>query len=336
LAQDMNHEKMTAFIIRETEIAEIINEHYAAEGISAEDVIVVATSPALSDDPSKNTAFNLFLNQILTGELGSDRIDYLLRDAVHSGQPSGRFDYLKLMNAMALVLQPEGEGEAVQLGLDEGGWLVAEQMVVARYLMYIALYFHKTKRIYERHLTDFMKDWLSKGKLPKTVKKYLDLSDTTVLNAIVDSGRKPASNGHQHAKRFVGRNHLRLAKEVILADNCREDDKGRRFPDGERFDKLGNHVRMLYGDTLTDIPDHTATKMFATDSKILVRIDGKPRYLDEVSEVVRGMSSKIWRGRIYCEKGHEDQVKAACEEFLSQNSSVQENSDADETSKAGQ
>lgn len=321
LPPEVDHEQMTVNIIRETEIAELIERHYSSEGISVEDVIVVATSPEMSTDNSRKTAFNLFLNQILTGELGADRIDYLLRDARHSGQPSGEFDYLKLINAMTLVNQPVEEGEAVLLGLDQGGWLVAEQMVVSRYLMYIALYFHKTKRIYERHLTDFMREHLPKGRLPSSVAKYLALSDTTILERMAAAGQRSSAKGHQHAKRFINRSHLRMAKEVILADNYIED-RGRRIPNKIRFDKLQEHVRVMIGSASQvafDTPDHTATKMFASDSKILVRIENKPRYLDEISEVVRGMSSKIWRGRVYCEKGHEVAVRAACDEFLQLN-----------------
>lgn len=167
LPEGMSHEVMSVKMIRDTEIAECIHAHYETAGISVEDVIAVATRPSLAKSVEYRGSWNLFLNQILTGELGSDRIDYLLRDAHHSGQMGGKFDYVKLLNAMTVLQQPERDGEAWVLGLDEGGWLVAEQMVVARYMMYVALYFHKTKRIYEIHLEDFMREYLPKRCLPR-------------------------------------------------------------------------------------------------------------------------------------------------------------------------
>ena len=89
--------------------------------------------------------------------------------------------------------------------------------------------------------------------------------------------------GHEHAKRFVGRTQMRLAKELILADNCRQTPSGRRIPVTERFDKLKKDVRIEFGnEVLCDQPDHSATKMFDDTHKILVLLDGKPRYLDDI------------------------------------------------------
>jgi len=155
------HEDVTALLIRETEIATKLKEEFGEDAI--EETIAVATMPELADlPPGADLAWYRFLNSIIAGELGSDRMDYLLRDAIHSGQSAGLFDYRKLIDSMIIVPAPEETGEDYRLGLDEAGWLVAEQMVAARYLMYVALYFHKTKRIYEIHLEDFLASWLAK------------------------------------------------------------------------------------------------------------------------------------------------------------------------------
>jgi hypothetical protein len=250
-------------------------------------------------------------------------VDYLLRDAFHSGQESGQFDHRRLISTMEFVPRPESEGEGYQLGFNEGGWLVAEQMIVARYLMYLSLYFHKTKRIYEKHLEDFMREWLAatspNGCLPHEPLKYAAMTDSIVFAELEKAAVDPKAPGHQHARRFHGRNHMRLAKEIILADNYVEVS-GRHKPRHDRFDKLKDHVRITFGDAvLCDEPDHSATKMFDAAHKILVLLDGKPRYLDDISEIVRGMSSKIWRGRIYADADKLTEVKKACDDWLDQN-----------------
>lgn len=95
LPSGLKHEEITARLIREPEVAAKIDEHYSAGGITVEDAIAVATTPKHAEGIKPRTSrTNIFLNQILTGELGADRIDYLLRDAHHSGQRSGQFDYL--------------------------------------------------------------------------------------------------------------------------------------------------------------------------------------------------------------------------------------------------
>jgi uncharacterized protein len=322
----IDHEEMSVRIIRETEIRDVIVDKFGPDGITPEDVIAVATKPSLAS-PGCNTAHHVMLNTILTGDLGSDRIDYLLRDAYHSGQKTGDFDYRRLLGAMALVPAPGEEGTGTILGVDDSGWLVAEQMIVARYLMYVSLYFHKTKRIYEKHLEHFMKEWLSGrgGHLPEDIDEYVSMTDSTVLAAMGAAAVDSKAAGHGTAKRFRERGHMRLAKEIILADNYLPLDDGRRVPDKRRMEKLGLHIRRKFGKeaVLIDVPDHTATKMF-DKSRILIGLSGRTRYLDEISEIVRGMSSKIWRGRIYAEHDRRSDVRTACDEWLGGHGATQD------------
>jgi HD superfamily phosphohydrolase len=212
------------------------------------------------------------------------------------------------------------------LGFGEGGWGVAEQMIAARYLMYTGLYFHKTKRIYEIHLTQFMPAVLAewKGRLPAEIAKYLSLSDSTVWAEIV---RASADNGHSMhllANRFLTRNHLRRSIELVLADNYVEATpkagiSPRRVPDKNRFDRLVESVRIKYGiGIVSDSPDHSSTKMFDAHN-LLVVLDGKTRYLDDVSEIVSGMSSRIWRGRIYADGEKRSEVHDFCRKWLDEN-----------------
>jgi HD superfamily phosphohydrolase len=316
----VDHEEMSARLIQQSEIGQLITDRFAADAISPDDVVAVATKPSVLGS-GRFRSHHIFLNAILTGDLGSDRIDYLLRDAYHSGQKSGDFDYRRLVSAMALVEKPKDEGEGTAVGVDESGWLVAEQMIVSRYLMYVALYFHKTKRIYEKHLEAFMREWLAPkgGHLPSGLAEYVRMTDSTVLAAIQESAGNPGANGHSHALRFRNRGHMRLAKELILADNYlpKETPTGvRRAPNRERFEQLRLHVSKKFGNVvLADAPDHSATKMF-DKSRILVSLEGQTRYLDDISEIVRGMSSNIWRGRIYADAKELGNVRQSCEKWL--------------------
>lgn len=316
-----DHEAMSAKIIRETEIAKAIGDGFETCGIGIKEVVAIATKPS-PENVFNPLPYHTFLHELLTGELGSDRIDYLLRDAYHSGQAAGEFDYRRLIGSLTMVPPPKQEGAAFRLGLDSGGWLIAEQMIVARYLMYQSLYFHKTSRIYEKHLEEFMGEWLEQErgepKLPGDVREYLKFSDSDVIAGLHQAAGEKELPGHLHARRFRDRSHMRLAKEMILADNIDPNRRGRRLPCKKRFAKLKEYV----SDTLRkdvvrfDEPDHSATKMFGDTNKILVLLDEKPRYLDDISEIVRGMSEKIWRGRIYVEPTDRERVKDLCDKWL--------------------
>ena len=382
----VQHEDMTARLIRETEIAEKLELEFG-KGVT-EEVIAVATKPEMAELPEEaDPAWHRFLNDILTGELGSDRMDYLLRDAVHSGQSAGLFDHRQLIDSMTIVRPPEQTGEDHRLGLDEAGWLVGEQMVAARYLMYVALYFHKTKRIYELHLEDFLAEWLKRQYgspyFPvDDVRKYARLTDSLVWADIYEAAQGTDGRLKGLAKPFVDRSHLRLVRELLLADNssdethraavvaffrnvaermdnaspdapvteafvaaCEEsfggvlDHRHPRAWDRGRFDKLvaaaHTYVREEFGDAPGLVRDdqtkHDAAKFFGPKDKIWVYIDGKTRYLDELSEIVSGMPDKIWRGRIYADEKVRDDLKSFCERWLNDHPSAGGRADVRDT-----
>ena len=371
------HEDVTAKLIRETEIAERVRSAFPGDTDAVEEVIAVATKPEKAELPRQaNTLWYRFLNDIMGGELGSDRMDYLLRDAVHSGQTAGMFDHRKLIDSMMIVRAPEETAEEYRLGLDGAGWLVGEQMIVARYLMYVALYFHKTKRIYEIHLERFLEHWLKQRygqpTLPALdVPQYVRLTDSAVWAAIYEAASEPDAALHALARPFVDRTHLRLAYELILADNLAPqasrgtlteffcnlagrlslgqhdttndraasalrdefetllNERRPRKWDAPRFAKFRGAVdkysRSLLGSQTDgcaiDETRHSAMKIFDPDlgNKIWVYVDGKTRYLDDLSEIVRGMPDKIWRGRVYAEWRIRNNVEEFCKKWLADN-----------------
>lgn len=89
MPEGINHEHMTVNLVKETDLSTALRETFGNNGIHADEVLAVAVE--VYEDWSSLTgsqAWYLFLRTLLTGELGADRIDYLLRDALHSGQPA--------------------------------------------------------------------------------------------------------------------------------------------------------------------------------------------------------------------------------------------------------
>ena len=79
------------------------------------------------------------LADLIHGDLDSDRMDYLLRDAHYTGVPYGTVDAQRLIQSSILT-----EGG---LGIRESGVQAAESLLIARTLMRPAVYFHHTSRI---------------------------------------------------------------------------------------------------------------------------------------------------------------------------------------------
>jgi HD superfamily phosphohydrolase len=77
--------------------------------------------------------------QLVSGELDVDRMDYLVRDAHHTGVPYGTIDHQRLVRELRYV------GD--QLVLDEGNVQTAESLLLARALMNPTVYRHHVSRI---------------------------------------------------------------------------------------------------------------------------------------------------------------------------------------------
>ena len=79
------------------------------------------------------------LGQIVSGELDVDRMDYLVRDAHHTGVPYGTIDTGRLVRALRFVDD--------DLVLDENNVQSAESLLLARALMNPTVYSHHVARI---------------------------------------------------------------------------------------------------------------------------------------------------------------------------------------------
>jgi HD superfamily phosphohydrolase len=148
------------------------------------------------------------LSEIIVGDaFGVDRIDYLLRDSHHAGVAYGKFDHHRLIETLR-ILPHSDTGEAA-LGVEEGGLQSAEALLWARYLIYVQVYLHHVRRIYDIHLRDFLKAWLENGKFSTNIETHLRMTDNEVLSGLLKAARSKKSVGHDSAERIVNRNHFR-------------------------------------------------------------------------------------------------------------------------------
>jgi HD superfamily phosphohydrolase len=210
-----NHERMTAEIIRGADIRTLCEQ--GDRSIRVTDVVDAACDiggRAKYELDASLPAWKNLLNQIITGDIfGADRIDYLLRDAWHTGVPYGRFDHDLLIEGLRVVINPHN-GQ-VDLGVDIGAIHAAEALLIARYFMYTQVYFHKTRRIYNIHLQEFLQKWLEGGRFSTDYNKHLEMTDNEVLSAINQAAQDPGSDLHVLALRLVGRRHFRAVYTLL-------------------------------------------------------------------------------------------------------------------------
>lgn len=119
----------------------------------------------------------LLWRNLITGQLDADRADYLLRDSYHLGANYGSYDLKRLLVTLTVSKHPETG--APLIAIEEGGLHAAEALIIARYLMFTQVYFHHTRRAYDYHIAEAMKNILlgethNRTFLPPTSEENID------------------------------------------------------------------------------------------------------------------------------------------------------------------
>jgi len=209
-----DHEKIGSDIIIYI-FDELINNHKKHDFLP-EEIAFVATG-----EPKINDAKLILLKDMLQGDLGVDRIDYLIRDSLHTGVLYGMFDYHRLLDTFTLFTDQE---QNIRLGLEKGGVYAAEGLILARYFMFTQVYFHRTRRIYDIHLGDYLAEFLNyqadikfdyRDLEKNNLRKFLDLNDIFVLSQMIEDFQAAENNQRTYlAKMILGRHHHRCVQEV--------------------------------------------------------------------------------------------------------------------------
>ena len=234
LPPDWDHERLTRLIISSEEMKQIWES--VTPPLRAQDIEKVAVGPR----KAKNLHFSdweAILADIIVGDaFGADRIDYLLRDSYHAGVAYGRFDHYRLIDTLRILMPPQSDvgnsSSEPSLGVEEDGIQSVEALMIARYFMYSQVYFHRTRRIYDIHLTDYLKEWLDDGLFPTALDKFLAITDIEVIASLRDAARDSNSNGQQHAQRIIRREHFKRLYSANPSDRRVNLESGRALAEG--------------------------------------------------------------------------------------------------------
>ncbi|RJP27281.1 MAG: HD domain-containing protein [Candidatus Omnitrophota bacterium] len=158
---------------------------------------------------------------LISSQLDADRADYLLRDSHHIGVAYGHYDLNRLLATLRVAINPETDLPV--LAVEEGGEHVVEALIIARYMMFTQVYFQHTRRAYDFHSVQAIRQLLAeqqkgsnltnKNAFPPPISKenmedYLKWDDWRVLGLI--------SNGKagEHGRILMERKHYRTIFET--------------------------------------------------------------------------------------------------------------------------
>lgn len=157
-----------------------------------------------------------FLKDILSGSIDADRMDYLLRDSLHCGVNYGSFDFHRLIDTLTII--PDGTG-GLSLAVDHGGIHSIEALILARYYMFTQVYMHRTRRIYDIYLKDFMHNWNMDLELLINV---LDYDDRDLLHMLKTVAMNKEHESYTIANRICYRQHHSVVYETSEFADARD------------------------------------------------------------------------------------------------------------------
>ena len=225
LPSGWTHETISADLIRSDEMQSIWTG--ITPPLRTEDIVKLAVGPEKLPHV-QFTDWEAVLSEIVVGNaFGVDRMDYLLRDSLHTGVQYGRFDHYRLIDTLR-ILPKNDHSEEPTLGLESGGLQSAEALLLARYSMFSQVYLHPVRRAYDLHLKEFLEEWLPGGTFPTEAEDFLTRSDIEVLAGIMSEARKDGNAKLQiAAKRIAERNHFKLVFSGTSEDIPQDDEPGK-------------------------------------------------------------------------------------------------------------
>jgi HD superfamily phosphohydrolase len=134
----MNHEDVTEWMIKESDIGDILEK----EGISKKRIADLVRGRRIKK-------FDGVISGIVAGQVDADKMDYLIRDSFYCGVNYGLVDIHRLIKSLEV-----SKDKALEFDLAARGAL--EAFLVARYEMFLNVYYHKTVRSIEVMLVKLM------------------------------------------------------------------------------------------------------------------------------------------------------------------------------------
>lgn len=194
----ISHEEIGKKIILQTEIGDLLSKSGFNKKFLAE----------LAFGNSKHQ----FMNEIISGGLSADMMDYLPRDGYFTGAEHAKIDFKRIIQSLDV--------HEKKLSLDKSALYSFESMMISRYQMFKAVYYHKTVRSAEVMLLESMS--LADSELDLTsanLDNYSKLTDEFVISKLLSIPEKSLDlrRAKQLAKDYQERKLLKCVFEKILS-----------------------------------------------------------------------------------------------------------------------
>ena len=250
-----------------------------------------------------------YLNEIVSGALSADMMDYLLRDGYFTGAEHAKIDHHRLTHSLDVYKN--------KLALDSSALVNFETMMISRFQMFKAVYFHKTVRAGEVMLLEAMS--LAGNELGLSSLKmdeYVKLTDEVILEKLMSlpetssdlKAAKKIATDYQDRKLFKCVFERSLSGKSL--SKKRLDEIKQKIA---KKSKINPNQIFIDTSTTSSIPLTPSKK--ESKSIILTRKDGKKTIAKEIPisqiPLVSSMSKVMNILRVYTPASHRRKIEIA-------------------------
>ena len=303
---NMNHEDMGKQIISQSEISDILGKH----GYNSSDICKLSFGQSNIQ----------FFNDIISGALSADMMDYLPRDGLFTGVEYGKIDYHRLISSFEVTTNGH-------LAINKSALYSLESMLISRYEMYKAVYFHKTVRSAEvMLLRSIMLADEQLNLTDKTLNKYLSLTDEITLERIRLLGNDNKS-AVRLAQDYKSRKLLKCVYEKFLHSH---DKLNRKLHAKVLFglESRISEIAQLKKENTVFVDASSASSMPRTPTKeeisSILLIEKEHEYETPVSEIplIASIAGTLDMLRVYTTAENRDTVEECTNKVLGSEESL--------------
>ncbi len=307
---DKTHEDMTSWIIRESELAEIIEKI----GLDPKEISQLAIGKLATTDEN-------YLNQIIASAVDVDSMDYIVRDSHFSGAEYGFVDIFRLIYTMDIF-----EGD---LAVNVTALSTLEAFLLARYELFKSIYFHKTSRAVQIMLEQALNDANEELGIIQfdTPQDFLKWDDYTMWTALRNS-----KNAHMIIKDLERRKLIKVAYEQAshmkteMVPAILTKEKIRAQIENEIAEEAKIDPKFIWIDvpTLPSVPYHHSISLEPMEIPMFLETQKGEKIakrMTDISDIIRVLKGFLNIVRVYTTDEYRDIViRAAINVFGAPNS----------------
>ena len=296
-----SHEDYGKQLILKTEIGDFLNE----AGLDKKLITKIAFGD--SNYP--------FLNEIISGVLSADMMDYLLRDGYFTGAEHAKIDHLRIIHSLEIHQK--------KLALERSALYSFESMMHSRYQMFKAVYFHKTVRAAEVMLLESLSLADDEfGFTSSTLEEYVKLTDEHVLSQIVSLSPNTSNlkKAQRYAQDYLDRRLLKCVYERIVSDKNHLTKKTifelrSRISKKSKVDESDIFIDSSVTPSLPLAPSKKESKHILLISKDNERVSAKDLPISQIP-LVSAMAGFMNILRVYTSENNRKKVEIAAKSIL--------------------